>query len=332
MSAAPGLVARGYRLAIGEDTVPHISVVRSPHVSLAPLMIGASAGVPGTDGRYLLHAVRKALPYASGFALAPMVSAHRAGDELVDAFMPILPYTDVSVADQIESMHHAPDEFLLDDLRRIYGDALPRAWQPAADRPRTWFDSLALATAHAFEAVAPSWHAAAPAIDREIQRVGTALVRGGHDVLLNSLHPRLHYARGMLSFDIPLRRMVSLGGRRLVLVPLIGDSHALLAGFEVPGVAYIGYHVPGHTIAGYRGSGDELALLLGPLRARALRLLARPMSAGALASALDCAANTATYHCNHLEAARLVIRERRGQSVWISRTPRGHELVDLMAS
>jgi DNA-binding MarR family transcriptional regulator len=55
------------------------------------------------------------------------------------------------------------------------------------------------------------------------------------------------------------------------------------------------------------------------------------MSAGALASALDCAANTATYHCNHLEKARLVVRERRGQSVWISRTPRGHELVDLMA-
>jgi hypothetical protein len=254
VTAAPGQVARGYRLAIGEDTVPQISVVRSPHVSLAPLMIGASAGVAGTDGRYLLRAVRKALPYGAGFALAPMVAAHRAGDELVDAFMPILPYADVSVAEQIESMHQAPDDLLLDELRRIYGDALPRAWQPAAERPRTWFDSLALATAHSFDAVAASWHAAAPAIDREIQRVGTALVRGGHDVLLNSLHPRLQYAHGMLSFDIRLRRIVSLGGRRLVLVPLIGDAHALLAGFELPGLAYIGYHVPGHTTSRYSGN------------------------------------------------------------------------------
>jgi hypothetical protein len=222
VTAAPGQVARGYRLAIGEDTVPQISVVRSPHVSLAPLMIGASAGVPGTDGRYLMRAVRKALPYGAGFALAPMVAAHRAGDELVDAFMPILPYADVSVAEQIESMHQAPDDLLLDELHRIYGAAPPRAWQPAAERPRTWFDSLALATAHTFDAVAASWYAAAPAIDREIQRVGTALVRGGHDVLLNSLHPRLQDAHGMLSFDIRIRRIVSLGGRRLVLVPLIG--------------------------------------------------------------------------------------------------------------
>jgi hypothetical protein len=295
-------------------------------------MIGAGAGISGTDGRYLLQAVRRALPYGAGFALTPMVAAHRAGDELVDAFMPILPYSDVSVGEQIERMHDAPDELLLDDLRRIYGSALPRAWRPAAEHPRMWFDSLALATGHTFDAVAASWHAAAPAIDREIQRVGTALVRGGHDVLLNSLHPRLHYARGMLNFDIRLRRMVGLGGRRLVLVPMIGDSHAMLAGFELPGVAYIGYHVPGHTVSRRGGNGDALALLLGPLRARALRLLARPMSAGALASALDCAANTATYHCNHLEAARLVVRERRGQSVWISRTSRGHELVDLMAS
>jgi hypothetical protein len=220
VTAAPGLAARGYRLAIGEDTVPQISVVRSPHVSVAPLMIGAGAGISGTDGRYLLQAVRRALPYGAGFALTPMVAAHRAGDELVDAFMPILPYSDVSVGEQIERMHDAPDELLLDDLRRIYGNALPRAWRPAAEHPRMWFDSLALATGYTFDAVAASWHAAAPAIDREIQRVGTALVRGGHDVLLNSPHPRLRYARGMLNFDIRLRRMVGLGGRRLVLVPM----------------------------------------------------------------------------------------------------------------
>jgi len=39
-----------------------------------------------------------------------------------------------------------------------------------------------------------------------------------------------------------------------------------------------------------------------------------------------------SYHCGQLEAAGLIVRERRGQSVWVSRTARGHELVDLLSA
>lgn len=52
---------------------------------------------------------------------------------------------------------------------------------------------------------------------------------------------------------------------------------------------------------------------------------------GPAMTSADCGATNATYHCKQLESARLIVRERRGQSVWIWRTARGHELIDLMA-
>ncbi|HEY7049515.1 MAG TPA: hypothetical protein VH373_20030 [Jatrophihabitantaceae bacterium] len=38
----------------------------------------------------------------------------------------------------------------------------------------------------------------------------------------------------------------------------------------------------------------------------------------------------ATYHGKRLGSARPIVRDRGGQSVWISRTARGHELIDLL--
>jgi DNA-binding MarR family transcriptional regulator len=77
---------------------------------------------------------------------------------------------------------------------------------------------------------------------------------------------------------------------------------------------------------------DALAIVLGPLRARTLRATARPITAGHLASRLHCAPNTVTYHCTQLESAGLIVRERRGPSVWISRTHRGEQLIEAFAS
>lgn len=77
---------------------------------------------------------------------------------------------------------------------------------------------------------------------------------------------------------------------------------------------------------------DALALILGPLRARTLRATGRPITAGRLASRLHCAPNTVTYHCTQLESAGLIVRERRGPSVWISRTHRGEQLLAAFAA
>jgi len=78
-------------------------------------------------------------------------------------------------------------------------------------------------------------------------------------------------------------------------------------------------------------ANGALALVLGPLRAAALRALRQPLNVGELAVAVQCAPTTATYHVHHLAAAGLISCERRGSSVLVSRTARGDELVDLLA-
>jgi DNA-binding MarR family transcriptional regulator len=52
---------------------------------------------------------------------------------------------------------------------------------------------------------------------------------------------------------------------------------------------------------------------------------------GQLAAAVECSPRMTSYHCDHLEQAGLIVRERHGQSVWVSRTTRGYELVDLLS-
>jgi DNA-binding MarR family transcriptional regulator len=80
-----------------------------------------------------------------------------------------------------------------------------------------------------------------------------------------------------------------------------------------------------------RRSEDALALILGRLRAQTLRAATRPITAGRLAARLQCAPNTVTYHCAQLESAGLIVRERRGPMVWITRTPRGEQLLKAFA-
>ncbi len=81
-----------------------------------------------------------------------------------------------------------------------------------------------------------------------------------------------------------------------------------------------------------RRSDDALALILGPLRAQTLRAAAQPITAGRLATRLQCAPNTVTYHCTQLESAGLIVRERRGPMVWITRTHRGEQLLKAFAA
>jgi DNA-binding MarR family transcriptional regulator len=80
-----------------------------------------------------------------------------------------------------------------------------------------------------------------------------------------------------------------------------------------------------------RRSDDALALILGRLRAQTLRAATRPITAGRLAARLQCAPNTVTYHCAQLESAGLIVRERRGPMVWITRTARGEQLLKAFA-
>jgi DNA-binding transcriptional ArsR family regulator len=325
-----------YRLRLGDPGAVNLTLVKAPHLSLVLLLTArSSSSAVGRTAR----AARESVCPSGRVALAPVLaSAQRVLPDV--AATPIPPSADVSVDEQVQRLRELPDDAVVENLTRTYGPELPSPWRPAAELPRRWLDSYASATMDAWSTVAPRWRRAQPLLDLEARRVGAAVVRGCTDVLLNTLHPRMHYEDG--EFWVPSTHEVTdeLAGRRLVLVPTIAGPAGRI-GFdlqEVPDVFYIAYPVPGQAVLAERGAapidvgGDPLCRMLGRMRAQVLRTAHGPVSMGQLAAAVGCSPRVTSYHCDQLEATGLILRERHGKSVWVSRTSRGHELVDLLSA
>jgi DNA-binding transcriptional ArsR family regulator len=154
--------------------------------------------------------------------------------------------------------------------------------------------------------------------------------------LLNSLHPSLSYHDGTFAYTSPcdqftLGPLGPVGPRRLALVPMIAGRDALLFSFELDDVCWIGYPVQQPRPGAQATADSALATILGPVRAAILQVLRQPLTVSDLAAAVPCAPTTATYHLHQLAAAGLITREKSGPSVWVSRTARGDELVDLLS-
>jgi DNA-binding transcriptional ArsR family regulator len=180
----------------------------------------------------------------------------------------------------------------------------------------------------------PAWRAAGPLLDREIQRIGTAAVRGGMAALLNSLHPRITYHDGTFAFDLCRDQGIvhcPVGPRRLMLVPMIAGHDALLINSDFPGVLCIGYPISHPAPPEQTAADSALATILGPVRAAILAAVHQPQAVSELAAAAQCAPSTVTYHLHQLTAAGLITRQKSGSTVRVSRTTRGDELVDLLS-
>jgi DNA-binding transcriptional ArsR family regulator len=310
---------------MGDLTQITVSVALSPHHSVVALVRQAASGRPARGSAVLGQRMRP----RSRFAFESFAAS---GPTTVPSCcLPIPPATDVTVAEQVSLLRELPGQVLLDQMRGPAGDHLPPAWAPVFDQPGRWLRSWADASLDVWAVLEPQWRKAGPLLDREMRRIGTAVVRGGLDALLNSLHPRINYRDGCLTYALPWHRRHELGRRRLVLVPTLADD--MLVSFELPAIVYLAYPIrrPRPPHPGPR-SEDPLALVLSPARAAALRALRRPLTVSQLAAAIGCAPTTATYHIQHLTAAGLAVRERRGPSVQISRTLRGTELVELLSS
>jgi DNA-binding transcriptional ArsR family regulator len=73
----------------------------------------------------------------------------------------------------------------------------------------------------------------------------------------------------------------------------------------------------------------SLEALVGEPRAALLRALHEPSTVGELATQLELVPSSVTHHLRTLEPAGLVLRRRRGQSVFVHRTRRGTLLLSL---
>ena len=213
----------------------------------------------------------------------------------------------------------------------------PHPWRTALDHPKAWLTSLIRACDEAWYVGRLHWGSAERMFDREEARVGTGAVTGALDVVLNGIDPRIRAVKGVLAFDTECSHRVGLGDRQLALVPLLVPGNQMIVDFDSPKIAYIGYPLPGSRTGrvGVRdsarsGADTRLTDLLGPIRAAALRALERPYSMQELALLLHIAPSTLTYHCGQLVKADLVAREHHGRMVWIFRTNRAHQLLEVM--
>ena len=322
---------QGYQVRVGSPSELPVSVAMAPQQSVLALLRQAASGQScGGAPAGLLTTIRKALRPQARFAAQPF--AVRGSRLIPESCAPIPPLTDASVAEQANRLRDMPASVLTDELQAACdGHPFPPEWRVAGDHPRRWLNSMADASLDTWAVLQSRWQAAGPLLDREVRRVGTAMVRGGMAALLNSLHPRLRYADGALTIEFPRDHCLTLGPRRLALLPMIAGRDALLISFERPDVCYIGYPVrqpgPGTRVV----ADGALAMILGPLRATILQALRQPLTVGQLAAAVQCAPTTATYHLEQLVATGMIIREQCGTSVRASRTIRGDELVALLS-
>jgi DNA-binding transcriptional ArsR family regulator len=314
--------------------VPAVSVVMAPAQSVLTLLMQAASGQSRGAPASLLAAIRDGLRPQSRFAAKSFTE--RGWTHIPDSCTPLSPLADSSVADHAARLRDLPAAALTRELLAADGGDCPPCWRPAAEQPRRWLNSMADASLDIWAVAESRWRAAGPLLDREIRRVGTAAVRGGMAALLNSLHPGLRYQDRAFTYTPPcnqfaIRSLGPVGQRHLVLVPMIAGCNAVLFSFDVEDVCFIGYPVPRPRAGGQDTADSALATILGPVRAAILQALRQPLTVGDVAVAVHCAPTTATYHLHQLAKADLITREKSGSSVWISRTARGNELVDLLS-
>ncbi|MFD0684447.1 winged helix-turn-helix domain-containing protein [Actinomadura fibrosa] len=305
-----------------------VRMALDPYVSTLVLSVDALSRRRGVPEEWR-HRITGSLSPRDVLALRPL--AARDGSVVPGSVAPLNPRTETPVGDQIERLRAIPGERLLHDLEAAYpaGD-LPAHWRPVADRPRDWLHRYAATMGRVWDAVEPLWTKARPLLDRELERIGVASVRGALGTVLAGLHPGGAFEDGVLRIPDPQPARFDLGGRPLVLVPMLSAADALICDFDDPDAAWIAYPLAAaHRLAGEPADPGSLEAMLGPVRAALLRAVERPLTMGELARLARLSPSAVTHHCERLAASGLVRRERRGRETRVRRTERGHAVVAL---
>jgi DNA-binding transcriptional ArsR family regulator len=326
---APGLDTTELHIGRLEDATVRVSL--DPYLSTLALTTDALGGRRRGAPESWRRRIRAAVSPLSARAVWPLVApGHSVTPDCVSPLNPVL---EISVDEQLERLRTLSPDELLADLHRVFGSAPPVHWRAVARQPRPWLRAYADAVGQAWSVTRQFWQEARPLLDREVARMGTAVVRGRLDAVLGGIHPDGRFEDGVLKIRDPEPARFELAGRPLVLVPMVAGGDALICSLDRPDAVWLGYPVPG--VGGlFHGTppparGDTLELLLGPIRAQMLRAVARPVTMGELAALTGLAPSAVTYHCERLVTAGLVRRERRGREVRVTRTPRADGLAEL---
>lgn len=314
------------RVSVEIAVVPHLSVFAAAFDAFASRTPGLPPGVT--------ESVRSAVSRSRLHAFQPMGDLTRS--MLPDCVLPSPPDRRMTVEGYLESLRDLSADDVRASIAKEQPEHLSVQWLRIADKPKPWIDAFAVAMGQVATATKALLERARVVLDREIERVGTAVVTGVLPEALGCLSPRAALRGNAVIFDYPRPGHHEMGDRQLILAPMICGRSVLLSTFDPPDAVWIAY--PARGLADLwtspresRPKGDPLELILGASRARLLRAVARPTQITMLASELVCAMSTATFHCSHLESMGLVTKIRRGREVWVRRTERAENLLHLMA-
>jgi hypothetical protein len=314
----------------------------------SPLAAVRRVAVETLEGRSTLDpwrsGMRASLRPVDARVLAPMLTLKLGRWTLIPDCLSPPPSFGMSFDDELDRVAETAPDTLRSDLAAIApdGDEL-RGWSAALRDPARWLTAYVIAMRRGWAGICGLWNRALPLFDRELERVGTASVRGAVPELLATLQP--DWPVDDTGWWLPPTTMARLHipTDGLVLVPLLPGPKARglweAGGGDV--VTHVGYPLPGghrlfnrpagngHHNGNGNGNGSSLDALIGEQRARILRRLDRPASAGALAETIVATPSAATHHIDALERAGLANRERRGRRVMVRRTARGTALLGL---
>lgn len=310
-----------------------VRVALDPYTSVLALStdaVGRHRGAPAEWRRRILSSLQP----RSFETMRPLTIAGRS--VVPDCVTPLNPVAEVPIEDQIQRVHDLSADVLLRDLGTVFTNGiLPSHWRNVADSPRKWLHGYAQTMSKAWGSVAELWTRARPLLDREIERIGIAIVRGNLDVVLDTIHPASSYDTGVLKIRDPEPARFDLDRRSLVLVPMLSGGEALICNFDDPEAVWIAYPLPqiGRLITGREDITDAAAgsldAMLGPVRATVLRAASRPTTMSELAKLTQLVPSVMTYHCERLASSGLIRRERRGREIHVVLTERGQELIEI---
>jgi DNA-binding transcriptional ArsR family regulator len=236
-----------------------------------------------------------------------------------------------SLKEGIERMMATPLDWLAEEIESCSAASGNGAWTDAQRDPARWLRRYAASLLRAWKGFGPVWRHARPALDREVERVGLATALDAQLELLDGLLAGGAVDDGRwciaCKFYEGRFRFPDAG---VVLHPLVAGERSSIFAHTDDAVASVSY--PLRSVLGLEpleSPRASLEGLLGVPRTRILRALADPTTIGRLAEALRAAPSAATHHVGALEAAGLVVRDRRGRHVLVRRTPRGEALLEI---
>ncbi|GAA1992387.1 winged helix-turn-helix domain-containing protein [Kitasatospora viridis] len=218
-------------------------------------------------------------------------------------------------------------------------DGIERVWADRRSTPPSWLHDLAdgRATAHqllhrslrdAYDTVLrESWPEIRSLHQAEYLRYALTAAEHGVAAALTALCPGSRLVDGTWELDAPHHRHLVAAGRGLTLLPTFHWTATPLLG-AVPGQPTLLVYPagPGIPVTPAATDHDPLAPVLGTTRARALRLLADPMTTTDLAHRLGISPGSASTHATALREAGLIATARDGRAVHHTRTALGTAL------